>query len=108
MILKTIIAMILCYSAYVFFTAYLLFLVPSPSAIENTDMQKSLTEGSTTDRVMLLEDGFQSGQVRIQTIREAKTSIDLAYYSIQKGKTSQLFLLLYSMRLIGVFKFESF
>ncbi len=91
MILKTIIAMILCYSAYVFFTAYLLFLVPSPSAIENTDMQKSLTEGSTTDRVMLLEDGFQSGQVRIQTIREAKTSIDLAYYSIQKGKTSRLF-----------------
>ncbi|WP_339306589.1 phospholipase D family protein [Paenibacillus sp. FSL L8-0435] len=54
-------------------------------------MQKLLTAGSTTDRVLLLEDGFQSGQVRIQTIREAKTSIDLAYYSIQKGKTSQLF-----------------
>ncbi|WP_426250204.1 phospholipase D-like domain-containing protein [Paenibacillus pabuli] len=54
-------------------------------------MEKSLTEGSTTDRVLLLEDGFQSGQVRIQTIREAKTSIDVSYYSIQKGKTSELF-----------------
>ncbi|MEC0125197.1 phospholipase D-like domain-containing protein [Paenibacillus pabuli] len=54
-------------------------------------MEKSLTEGSTTDRVLLLEDGFQSGQVRIQTIREAKTNIDVAYYSIQKGKTSELF-----------------
>ncbi len=91
MILKTIFAIILSYGVYVFFTAYLLFLVPSPSTIGNSDMQKLLTAGSTTDRVLLLEDGFQSGQVRIQTIREAKTSIDLAYYSIQKGKTSQLF-----------------
>ncbi|MFC9708736.1 phosphatidylserine/phosphatidylglycerophosphate/cardiolipin synthase family protein [Paenibacillus sp. NPDC056933] len=90
MILKTILAIILLYSVYVFFTAYLLFLVPSPSKIENTDIEKTLTEGNTTDRVMLLEDGFRSGQVRIQTIREATTSIDLTYYSIQKGKTSQL------------------
>lgn len=42
-----------------------------------------------TNQVMLLDDGFESGQARIQMIREAKRIIRLSYYSIQKGKTAE-------------------
>ncbi|MEK1830491.1 hypothetical protein AAAC51_19695 [Priestia megaterium] len=38
----------------------------------------------------LLEDGYEAGRVRIQMIQEAEKSIDISYYSIGKGESTDL------------------
>ena len=39
---------------------------------------------------MLLENGYFSGLVRMQMIQEARHTIDIAYFSIGKGRSSDL------------------
>lgn len=89
-ILLTIIAL---YALYVLFGAYILFFLPI-SYHKNTDKTPfNLSEEvQNKDHVLLLEDGFESGQVRMQAIREAQSSIDFISYSVQKGETSHLFM----------------
>src|SRR5690625_3565816 len=44
------------------------------------------------DRVVLLEDGTQSGMARIDLIENAQRTIDIAYYTLQKGVVTDTFL----------------
>lgn len=43
------------------------------------------------DRVALVEDRYESGLARIQLIQNANDSIDMAYYKIEKGVSSNVF-----------------
>lgn len=83
---------ILLYVVYVFLTAFVLFYLPVRKTCKEHCIYKasSISGGDQgTNQVMLLDDGFESGQVRLQMIREAKKMIRLSYYSIQKGKTAE-------------------
>ncbi|KIL21180.1 hypothetical protein B4134_1941 [Bacillus safensis] len=84
--------LILLYVVYVFLTAFVLFYLPiQKTCKEHCIFKASSISGDDqgTNQVMLLDDGFESGQARIQMIRESKRMIRLSYYSIQKGKTAE-------------------
>ncbi|MFJ5963203.1 phosphatidylserine/phosphatidylglycerophosphate/cardiolipin synthase family protein [Bacillus sp. NPDC093026] len=84
--------LILFYVMYVFITAFVLFYLPIPKKCKKHCTYKASSisgDDQGINQVMLLDDGFESGQVRIQMIREAKKKIRLSYYSIQKGKTAE-------------------
>ncbi|WP_285767162.1 phospholipase D family protein [Peribacillus sp. SI8-4] len=88
--------LILCvYFLYVAVTAVVIFCFPKEKEAgrmtNHIDTYMGAKE-STVDRVLLLEDGYESGLARMQMIQEAKQSIDVAYYSIAKGETSELLL----------------
>ncbi|MFB8734790.1 hypothetical protein ACEQPO_15465 [Bacillus sp. SL00103] len=84
--------LILLYVVYVFLTAFVLFYLPVRKTCKEHCIYKASSisgDDQGTNQVMLLDDGFESGQVRVQMIREAKKIIRLSYYSIQKGKTAE-------------------
>ncbi|MCY7552795.1 phospholipase D family protein, partial [Bacillus safensis] len=84
--------LILLYVVYVFLTAFVLFYLPIQKTCKEHCIYKASSisgDDQGTNQVMLLDDGFVSGQARIQMIREAKRKIRLSYYSIQKGKTAE-------------------
>lgn len=84
--------LILLYVLYVFITAFVLFYLPVQKTCKEQCIYKASSisgDDQGTNQVMLLDDGFESGQVRIQMIREAKKMIRLSYYSVQKGKTAE-------------------
>ncbi|MDM5298315.1 phospholipase D family protein [Bacillus pumilus] len=84
--------LILLYLVYVFITAFVLFYIPVQKRCKEHCMYKASSisgDDQGTNQVMLLENGFESGQIRIQMIREAKSMIRLSYYSIQKGRTAE-------------------
>lgn len=83
---------VVLYFIYVFVTALVLFYVPLH---KGKDLKVMNTENfygkkESTDRVMLLENGYFSGLVRMQMIQEARHTIDIAYFSIGKGRSSDL------------------
>ncbi|WP_210340862.1 phospholipase D-like domain-containing protein [Alkalicoccobacillus gibsonii] len=89
-ILLTIITL---YAIYVLLGAYILFFLPISYHKTSDKAPLLLSEDvQNKDHVLLLEDGFESGQVRMQAIKEAQSSIDFISYSVQKGKTSHLFM----------------
>ncbi|PJN91102.1 phospholipase D-like domain-containing protein [Bacillus sp. mrc49] len=92
---KGFLLVLLVYFLYVVVAAVVIFCFPKEKeAGRMTDHISTYmgTKGSTVDRVQLLEDGYESGLARMQMIQEAKESIDVAYYSIAKGETSELLL----------------
>ncbi|CAH0294427.1 Cardiolipin synthase C [Peribacillus sp. Bi96] len=95
MAMKGILIVLLLYLLYVVATAVVLFYFPKEK--EEDRMTKHIRsyfgeKDSTVDRVLLLEDGYESGLARMQMIQDAQHSIDIAYYSISKGETSELLL----------------
>lgn len=80
------------YILYVVITAVVLFYVPLKTGEETTSLKPASFFGhsESTDRVRLLEDGYEAGRVRIQMIQESEKSIDIAYYSIGKGESTDL------------------
>ncbi|MCK1992078.1 phospholipase D family protein [Peribacillus muralis] len=83
------------YILYVVVTAVVIFCLPKEKEAGRMTNHISAYMGekeATVDRVLLLEDGYQSGLARMQMIQEANQSIDIAYYSIAKGETSELLL----------------
>ncbi|MFJ7753641.1 phospholipase D-like domain-containing protein [Peribacillus muralis] len=93
--LKGILLVLLGYFLYVTVTAVIIFCLPKEKEAGRMTNHISTYMGakdSTVDRVLLLEDGYESGMARMQMIQEAKDSIDVAYYSIAKGETSELLL----------------
>ncbi|OPW97629.1 phospholipase D-like domain-containing protein [Bacillus altitudinis] len=84
--------LIFLYVVYVFLTAFVLFYLPFQKTCKEHCIYKASSisgDDQGINQVMLLDDGFESGQVRVQMIREAKKNIRLSYYSIQKGKTAE-------------------
>lgn len=84
----------LLYIVYAVGTAVVLFYFPldKKGDVPINDVSEFMGKGESTDRVMLLENGYESGRARMQMIQEAEDSIDIAYYSIAKGKSTELIL----------------
>ncbi|MGE7879076.1 phospholipase D-like domain-containing protein [Peribacillus muralis] len=93
--LMGILLVLLGYFLYIVVTAVIIFCLPKEKEAGRMTNHISTYMGakdSTVDRVLLLEDGYESGMARMQMIQEAEDSIDVAYYSIAKGETSELLL----------------
>ncbi|PRS44516.1 phospholipase [Bacillus sp. RJGP41] len=92
--IKGLLLVLLLYFLYVVVTAVVLF----PKAEKEEDRPiKQVSEymgekETTVDRVLLFEDGYESGLARMRMIQEAKHSIDIAYYAFGKGESTELFL----------------
>ena len=84
----------LLYIVYAGITAVVLFYFPldKKGDVPINDVSEFMGKDESTDRVMLLENGYESGRARMQMIQEANDSIDIAYYSIAKGKSTELIL----------------
>ncbi len=93
-IVKGLAFVLFLYVIYAVVTAVALFYLP----IEKMDEASRSTahvwkdQHSKDDRVLLLEDGYNSGIARIKMIQEARNSIDIAYYSIGKGESTDFVL----------------
>ncbi|MCM3537355.1 phospholipase D-like domain-containing protein [Priestia endophytica] len=93
MILKTLGALLFLYLIYTIITAVVLFYLPvKKEKTSPTNMNHFLGTKKSTDRVLLLEDGYNSGVARIKMIQEARHSIDIAYYALGKGESTELIL----------------
>lgn len=88
---KVFLLVLLIYVFYVCVTAVAIFYIPIEKEAQLKNVPSFLGKDST-DRVLLLENGYDSGKARIQMIKEADQSIDIAYYSLGKGETTELFL----------------
>ncbi|MGE7118710.1 phospholipase D-like domain-containing protein [Peribacillus sp. NPDC046944] len=84
----------LLYVLYAVATAVVLFYFPLDKKGEAppNDISGFMGQGDSSDRVLLLENGYESGRARMQMIQEATDTIDIAYYSIAKGKSTELIL----------------
>ena len=82
----------LLYILYALATAVVLFYFPleKKGDMSTNDVSEFMGKRDSSDRVLLLEDGYESGRARVQMIQEAEESIDIAYYSIAKGKSTEL------------------
>ncbi|MFJ7744573.1 phosphatidylserine/phosphatidylglycerophosphate/cardiolipin synthase family protein [Peribacillus sp. NPDC097295] len=82
------------YILYAVATAVVLFYFPleKKGDMPTNNVSEFMGKGDSSDRVLLLEDGYESGRARMQMIQEAEESIDIAYYSIAKGKSTELML----------------
>ncbi|MCK2001147.1 phospholipase D family protein [[Brevibacterium] frigoritolerans] len=92
--IKGFLLVLLLYFLYVVVTAVVLF--PKAEKEENKPI-KQVSEymgekEATVDRVLLFEDGHESGLARMRMIQEAQHSIDIAYYAFGKGESTELFL----------------
>lgn len=92
--IKGFLLVLLLYFLYVVVTAVVLF--PKAEKEENRPI-KQVSEymgekEATVDRVLLFEDGYESGLARMRMIQEAQHSIDIAYYAFGKGESTELFL----------------
>ncbi|MDQ7862928.1 phospholipase D-like domain-containing protein [Peribacillus frigoritolerans] len=92
--IKGFLLVLLLYFLYVVVTAVVLF--PQAEKEENRPI-KQVSEymgekEATVDRVLLFEDGYESGLARMRMIQEAQDSIDIAYYAFGKGESTELFL----------------
>ncbi|MBL3645382.1 phospholipase D family protein [Bacillus sp. RHFB] len=92
--IKGFLLVLLLYFLYVVVTAVVLF--PKAEKEENKPI-KQVSEymgekEATVDRVLLFEDGYESGLARMRMIQEAQHSIDIAYYAFGKGESTELFL----------------
>ncbi|MGG4266956.1 phospholipase D-like domain-containing protein [Peribacillus simplex] len=93
--IKGFLLVLLLYFLYVLVTAVVLFYFLKEKEEDRPVKQISAYMGekeSTFDRVLLLEDGYESGLVRMRMIQEAQHSIDIAYYAFGKGKSCELIL----------------
>lgn len=91
---KGVLFVFLLYIVYAVVTAVVLFYFPldKKGEVPIKDVGEFMGKSESTDRVMLLENGYESGRARMQMIQEANDSIDIAYYSIAKGKSTELIL----------------
>ncbi|MED3984525.1 phospholipase D-like domain-containing protein [Peribacillus simplex] len=92
--IKGVLLVLLIYLLYVVVTAVVLF--PKVEKEEDKPINQVSTymgeKEATVDRVLLLEDGYESGLARMRMIQEAQRSIDIAYYAFGKGKSTELIL----------------
>ncbi|WP_413377375.1 phospholipase D-like domain-containing protein [Alkalihalobacillus sp. 1P02AB] len=88
--LKITFILILLYVGYVLISTTLVFKIHTPTA---PDWQPTFESGEneSDDRVMLVQDRFESGMARIQLIDHAEQSIEISSYAVHEGKYADLF-----------------
>ncbi len=89
----TIIAAII-WVIYAFTTGVLLFIKHKKVSSEYIAKSSSIdyySDETGPDRVVLIEDPLESGLARMGIIRDAQTSLNIAYFSIDSGESSELF-----------------
>jgi len=91
---KTARKLIKLYIFYILITSVGLFFIntndPSQYLAEQ-DPRRFVSEEAGPDRAVLLEDREFSGSARIDIIRQAESAIDVAYYTVHKGSSAELF-----------------
>lgn len=83
------------YIAYLLIGSVLIFAFPknvSPEYAEKSNTESYYSDEVGTDRAILLDNPLESGLARLYIIENAKETLDVSYYSIQKGETPNIFL----------------
>lgn len=75
------------YLFYVFLSFYVVFLIADPP--EFTQENPEFVE--TDERVLVIDDGMEAWQARVDLIEASETSLDIAYYAMQGGESVELF-----------------
>ena len=60
--------------------------------LNNHSVDRFFGEGTSQDRVALIEDRYYSGLVRVNIIENAEESLDISYYTIHDGISTDIFL----------------
>ena len=93
--MKTILILIGIYLLYIviFCVVIPFFYKPkeNPSWKPTVNLSQLKKTGVSSDKVVLLQDRQDSGLARLQLIKNAKKSIDISTYAIQKGTYTDLF-----------------
>ncbi|WP_353893118.1 phosphatidylserine/phosphatidylglycerophosphate/cardiolipin synthase family protein [Proteinivorax hydrogeniformans] len=93
--LKLMLMMVVVYIAYAFITGVLLFAF---IATDDNGYQKEQSverfygQKEGPDRVVLVEDRYQSGLTRLDLISNAEKSLDISYYTLHEGTSLDIFL----------------
>ena len=85
---------ILSYLLYLFITGVLIFSKSkdvSNSYKVNSSVKNFYSDEIGPDRTILINDPLESGVARIKIIENAKESLDISYFSIEKGESPDLF-----------------
>lgn len=79
------------YLIYIFIFAFLLFALQSPKEeLIEVDLKKDHVEIENSDRVALVEAGEDGAVVRINMIENARENLDIAYYSVHEGESTDI------------------
>ena len=82
------------YLIYLLVGGALIFIVPkevSSSYKENSTKERFYSNEVGPDRTIIINDPLESGLARIKIIENAKESLDISYFSIEKGHSPDLF-----------------
>lgn len=64
----------------------------SNNYLERHPVDRFFGSGESQDRVALIEDRYYSGLARVDLIEEAKESLDISYYTLHRGRSTDIFL----------------
>ncbi len=86
---------LIIYLIYVLVFGVLIFGIQKPkdsNYLSTHPTDRFYGEGIGQDRVALVEDGYYSGLVRVNLIEKAEETLDISYYTIQDGVSTDIFL----------------
>lgn len=86
---------LIIYLIYVVVSGVLIFGIQKPkdsNYLSTHPADRFYGEGIGQDRVALVEDGYYSGLVRVNLIEKAEETLDISYYTIQDGVSTDIFL----------------
>jgi len=88
-----IIKILIIYALYVFISGILIFLFyhPNTTYLNNIELERFRNGETGPDRVALIEDKHEAGLSRINLIESAEETLDIAYYTIHEGISSNIF-----------------
>src|SRR5690554_1814712 len=88
-----IIKILIIYALYVFISGILIFLFyhPNTTYLNYIELERFRNGETGPDRVALIEDKHEAGLSRINLIESAEETLDIAYYTIHEGISSNLF-----------------
>ena len=94
-LLKFLLVCIIVYAAYILVFAFLPYFLPQKISEEfkkEVDSYDFYGDRPCVDRVALVEDPLISLATRIRLINEAEKTLDIAYYALHMGQTTDFFL----------------
>ena len=86
---------ILSYITYVLIGSVLIFAIPrnvSPEYAEKSNYENYYSDEVGADRAIILDNSLESGLARLFIIENAKETLDVSYFSIERGETPNIFL----------------
>lgn len=94
MIKKTIKYILKFYAIYAFIFAVLIFGLYNPATteyLEDNPIETFSNENGSQDRVVLVEGRYDSGVSRVNLIENAEETLDIAYYTLHDGVSTDIF-----------------